>query len=421
MSFEPWINFQFHKAPGWIDPRFSFTRASVGRTVNRAGQLVAVPANTARYRFNPLTRLCEGLWIESQRTNYLLRSEEFDNPVWTATNLTVTPNSTTAPDGTISADTLAATGSGGTIAQAVTITAGRGIALSLYAKANASSFLYAKLSDGTSTVECWWNLAAGAVGTSTSGSGTCVFAQKLIEAADSGWYRCSLEVTTATSTTFTASFAPAAADNTVPAAGNSLYAWGAQLEAEGTTNTNPTSYIPTTSATVTRSADNLLMPVTAAQVPLDRGTMIFDIVARPLPPVTSGVSVVLGGIGNTSGFTDFLYISRNGPTGLAAAYSSTNNPGTPSQPSRVCLFTPGVTYRFGVTWQSNRIATSIDGGSVGVGTSNIVPLTQVGRIAIGCAPWSSSSAGTVGHCIFRAFQYAPHTVADAVLQQLTAP
>ena len=48
-----------------------------------------MPANTARYRFHPVTGLSEGLLVEAQRTNLLLRSEEFENAVWTATNLTV--------------------------------------------------------------------------------------------------------------------------------------------------------------------------------------------------------------------------------------------------------------------------------------------------------------------------------------------
>lgn len=34
-----------------------------------------------------------------------------------------------------------------------------------------------------------------------------------------------------------------------------------------------TSYIPSTTAIGTRSADNLILPVSAAQVPLDRGTL----------------------------------------------------------------------------------------------------------------------------------------------------
>ena len=420
MSVEPWINWQFHKTPGHIDPRAVFTRAGIGRVINRIGLVSPVPANTARYRFHPVTGLSEGLLVEAQRTNLLLRSEEFENAVWTATNLTVTANSTTAPDGNTTADTLAATVAGGKVAQAVTITAGRGIALGVYAKANASSWVILTLSDGTNTVDCWFNLAAGTTGTHTiggSGGGfTLSFAQKWIEAQRNGWYLCALEVTSSVSTTIAATIAPTAADSTASATGNSLFAWGAQLEAESSL-TNLSSYIPTTSATVTRSADNLILPVTSSQVALDRGTMIFEFVPRPVPPVIGGATVVLGGIGDT--FSNTIYISRQGNTSLGVTYIPSG--GASSTVSRTCAFTPGTTYRFGVAWQPGRYAICIDGGSIAAGQSNIVPLASVARIAVGCAPWSTSSPNTLSNAVHRAFIYAPICVPDAALQQLTAP
>ena len=420
MSVEPWINWQFHKTPGHIDPRVIFTRAGIGRVTNRLGLVTPVPANTARYRFHPVTGLSEGLLVEAQRTNLLLRSEEFENAVWTATNLTVTANSTTAPDGNTTADTLAATVAGGKVAQAVTITAGRGIALGVYAKANASSWVILSLSDGTNTVDCWFNLAAGTTGTHTiggSGGGfTLSFAQKWIEAQRNGWYLCALEVTSSVSTTIAATIAPTAADSTASATGNSLFAWGAQLEAESSL-TNLSSYIPTTSATVTRSADNLILPVTSSQVALDRGTMIFEFVPRPVPLVIGGATVVLGGIGDT--FSNTIYISRQGNTSLGVTYIPSG--GASSTVSRTCAFTPGTTYRFGVAWQPGRYAICIDGGAIAAGQSNIVPLASVARIAVGCAPWSTSSPNTLSNAVHRAFVYAPICVPDAALQQLTAP
>ena len=51
MSVEPAINWQFHKAPGLIDPRARFTRTGAARSVGRTGLLRAVPANTGRKRW----------------------------------------------------------------------------------------------------------------------------------------------------------------------------------------------------------------------------------------------------------------------------------------------------------------------------------------------------------------------------------
>lgn len=416
MSFEPWINWQFHKAPGLIDPRATFTRASVARTPNRIGLLAAKPANAARFRFNPVTGVSEGLLVEPQRTNLWLRSEEFDNASWTKTSLTVTANSAAAPDGTTTADTLTATGAGGNCAQAVTITAGRGVAVSVFAKASASSWLRLALTDGTNNVECWFNLAAGTVGANTAGAGTNIFSQKTIENMGSGWYRCVLETTTVTSTSFTGSIAPAAADSTAPANTDAILAWGAQLEAEATL-TNATSYIPTTSATVTRSADNLSLAVTSAQVPLDRGTMVFEFTARSLPPTTGGQVVVLGGIGNT--FDNTIYPFRSAANTLAVAYVAGGVAG--GLPSRTCAFTPGVTYRFGVSWTPGRLACCIDGGVVASSATSISPLASVARIAVGFAPFGASATGSLSNVVHRAFVYAPVTASDALLQQLTAP
>jgi len=416
MSIEPWINWQFHKTPGLIDPRASFTRASTGRVTNRVGTLITKPANAARYRFNPITGLCEGLLVEPQRTNLLLRSEEFDNASWTKTALTVTANSAAAPDGTTTADTLAATGAGGNVAQAVTITAGRGIALSVYAKAGVSSWVYLRQSDGTNTVEAWFNLAAGTVGANTAGAGTLLFSQKTIEAAGNGWFRCALETTSASVTTITATIGPAAADSTAPASGNTVIAWGAQAEAESTL-TNATTYIPTAGSTVTRSADNLILPVTAAQAPLDRGTMVFEWTQRPVPPLSGGQALVIGGLGNT--FDNTIYLARSGTASIQCAYISGGVGAT--GPGRVCAFAAGATYKVGVAWQTGRLAMCIDGGAISAVTANINAFASVARIAVGCAPWSSSSATTLSNAAHRAFLYAPQTVSDAVLQQLTAP
>jgi hypothetical protein len=414
MSIEPWINWQFHKAPGLIDPRASFSRASTARTVGRTGALITKPANAARFRFNPVTGLSEGLLVEQQRTNLLLRSEELNNAAWTATGATVTANSTAAPDGATTADTVAATAPGGNVAQAVTITAGRGIALSVFFRANATAWAWMQITDGTNAVECWFNLADGVVGANTAGAATNVFSQKTIEKMGGGWFRCALETTTVTSTGFTARFGPAAADSAAPASGNSLFAWGTQLEADSALN-SLTSYISTTSGTGTRNADNLLLPVTSAEVPLDRGTMVFEWLQRPRPPSNGGQGLVLGGIGAT--FDNTIYPWRTGSTSLTISYRAggVDAPGV----TRTCAFAPGTIYRAGVAWAPGRLAFCLDGGVVTTGTAGITPFGSVARIGVGGGPWTAVASGS--GVVHRAFIYAPHTVSDAVLQQLTAP
>ncbi|MCC6720443.1 MAG: hypothetical protein IT555_21430 [Acetobacteraceae bacterium] len=418
MTIEPAINWEFGRAPGQIDPRAIFNRASAARGIDRLGQLAAVPANAGRWRFNPVTGVSEGLLVESQRTNLLLRSEEFDHAAWTKTSLTVTPNAVAAPDGTTTADTLTATGAGGNVAQAVTITAGRGIALSLYAKPAASNFLWMQVSDGTNPVQCWFNLAAGTAGTNTAGAGTCVFSQKLIEAAGNGWYRCSLEVTTSTSTAFTATYGPAAADNTAPANADAVHTWGAQFEAESTVNC-PTSYVPTTSASVTRSADNLYLPCDTRWYNPREGSLVFEVVLRPQPPVTGGQSMLLGGIGDT--FTNTIYVSRSGPSTITTTFLSAAGNSTPGKAYTFTGGGAGQLLRVAVAWATNDMAWTLNGAAVTTSSTAFALAGATPRLAAGMAPWSTSSGGTVAHATFLAFRYFPRRLANAHLQSLTAP
>jgi hypothetical protein len=344
----------------------------------------------------------------------LLQSQDLDNITWTVTSLTVAANTLLAPDLTTTADTLTATGAGGTLAQTVTITAGNGIAVSLFAKAGASNFLYIKIA-GTVSVECWYNLSTGVTGTNTAGSGTCVFRQKNIEDYGNGWYRCTLIVTTSTETSYTASFAPTAADNTPSANGNNIYAWGSQLESSGAV-TWTTSYIPTTSSSVTRNADNLSIPVTSSQAPLDRGTMVFEWTEQIYPSWTgSSTGAVMGGIGDT--FSNTLYISQP-QTGIYAHYISNVTSG--SLTFNLCSHNPGETHRYAVTWQPGRLAACVDGGTVSVTSSaNIQAFASVARIAVGFAPFSSGATSSVSNLAHRSFMYMPDVVADTVLQTIT--
>ena len=230
----------------------TFTRASSGTFVDSAGVLQTAAIDVPRFDHNPTTGESLGLLVEESRTNLMLRSEEFDNAIWAKDFTTATADADTAPNGTTTADKVAEDSSNNfhAISQYVSGFASGAIAtLSIYAKAAGRTRfrIQTDASGGTGTAD--FDLSAG-----TATAGTGVFSNGSIINVGNGWYRCSVRCTTSgagaiglkvilAQTTFGVAYT---GDGT-----SGIYLWGAQLEAGATTS----SYIPTTTAAATRSAD----------------------------------------------------------------------------------------------------------------------------------------------------------------------
>ena len=231
-----------------------------GATINSAPRITHDPTTGRRL----------GLLVEEARTNLLLRSEEFDGAGWTISNATVTANSTVSPSGEQTADKLVATGGSGdhTAYQSFAVTSGTSYTFSCYLKAAERTsydlaFRVAALWPGALNQVATFDLVAGTATVKFGSPSTS------ITPLTNGWYRCS--VTSTASASGTGQVRP---QDTFDANGEGVYLWGAQLE-EGSF---PTSYIPTTGTTVTRTAD--LATITGANFSSwyrqDEGTMFAD-------------------------------------------------------------------------------------------------------------------------------------------------
>lgn len=213
---------------------------------------VAAPSSTAyygpRFDYDPVTLQPRGLLIEEQRTNLLTFSEQFDNAAWTKTGSSITANATIAPNGTTTADKLVedtANSTHGT-SQLPSLTATRHT-FSFYAKAAERNWLRITCVDGVAFV----NLSTGVFGTVSAG--TVSFTADSITSVGNGWYRVQVSFIAASgANTVLIRLTTGDGVNIYTGDGTSgAFLWGAQLEA----GAFATSYIPTTSAQVTRSAD----------------------------------------------------------------------------------------------------------------------------------------------------------------------
>ena len=212
-----------------------------------------------------------GYLSELAGTNNCLHSQTFDNVVWTKTNTSITADSTTAPDGESTADTIVEdtnTGSHSIIQSGVTQTA-TDHTYSIWAKAANRNWLYLQVATtGDPTMFGNFDLSTGSVGT-TGGIDSSG-----IEDWGNGWYRCWITDTRGTANNATLYVFVGEADNDVSFTGlnqDSIYVWGAQWEASAA----PSSYIPTTSGTVTRNKDELRYDTSS--ISLTQGTIACDV------------------------------------------------------------------------------------------------------------------------------------------------
>ena len=231
-------------------PNWTFTRASTGYAQTSGGVLQSFASGELR-------RTDKGVLIEGAGTNLCLQSQTFDNASWSKVSASVTANAVAAPDGTTTADLLiaAAASSQHRLDQTTTIAAAAHT-FSVFLKAGGYSF--ATLRVGTSGVVI--NLTDGTTNVPTAGWSVAV------TTLANGWYRVALSGTASLNDTVRINV-----DNTESGAStftgdgtSGIYLWGAQLEAAAFAS----SYIPTTTASATRSADVLTVPVSGIDYPI---------------------------------------------------------------------------------------------------------------------------------------------------------
>lgn len=234
----------------------TFTRTSSATYVGSDGLIKTAATDVPRFDHNPTTGESLGLLVEEQRTNFLLQSDSYDSGNASLNNVTVTVNAVTAPDGTLTADSITGSSSVSNTKYAYigysTTTIGT-YTTSVFLKAGTQSLVLLRINDngGTNDARQLFNLANGTKSGSAVNGGTATGASSDIVSFGNGWYRCSVTCNFVSALTSIQAASVFFDGYTTSTSTNTFYVWGAQLEA----GAFPTSYIPTTTAAVTRSAD----------------------------------------------------------------------------------------------------------------------------------------------------------------------
>jgi hypothetical protein len=224
-----------------LDPRISFSRPTVGGYY-------------------------DGKTVSLAEQNLLPYSQEFDNAAWLKGNASVTANTTAAPDGSTTADSLnEGTATAAHLTEVVqTPVPNANYAYSCFAKDIDGVYLVLAIRGAVSNyASATFNLSTGTVDSSgAAGTGFAVSSTSIVDVGD-GWYRCVLNLVVGTTLNSPRNFV-SMWDGVASIGTSGLYSytgtsrsiaiWGAQIEQRSSV----TAYTPTTTQPITNYIPTLL-------------------------------------------------------------------------------------------------------------------------------------------------------------------
>ena len=252
----------------------TFTRASTATRVNESGLIEEVAANVPR--LDNSQGGCSSLLLEPQRSNLLLRSEEFNTDWFIGANV-LSSNVSSSPVGLINASKIAANSANSShFFESViySVTTSSTYTYSCFVKSAGSNFFQLATSTGFSSAYQNFNLSNGTL----AGGNVASFGySSSIQSYGNGWYRVSLTATsTSTSARFLCVTILADVARNAPFIGNNtdgIYTFGHQKEL----GSYPTSYIPTLGTAVTRVADSATKTGISSLIGQTEGTIFIDV------------------------------------------------------------------------------------------------------------------------------------------------
>ena len=282
---------------------------------------------------------CPSLLVEPQRTNVVTWSEAFNNSAWVKSNISVTANAAISPDGTQNADLLNITSASNYIDQNGTIVSGNTYTVSCYVKSAVGS-----------------NQSFRIYGNSNKASSVFTATQE--------WQRFTHTFTADSTSMSTGLVSPAIVQ---------LYAYGFQLEA----GSYPTSYIPTTSATVTRNADVVSKTGISSLIGQTEGTFVFK--ANVVQPIGLGVQSLLKASNDSESQLFIIsYVANDGKVAfdfyIGSSYSFTLTSTSP--------ISKGIN-NIGIVYKAGAYKLYINGSQVASSTNSSPITNTISKLSMG--------------------------------------
>ena len=399
--------------PAAYGPTPSFSRASTGTFFNSSGVLTTAAINAPRFNhvYNGSSWVSKGLLVEEQRTNINLYSEQFNNAAYSINQGVITANQASSPDGNTTAENL--TASSGTVNpyvyMALTTANSSVYTFSIYVKKNTHDFVQVVM-NGVANGFANFNISSGVVGTLGAGGS----ATSSIVNVGNGWYRCVVTYTTASTSGngFISLIGSATAGRgaTFTAAGTeSVYLWGQQLEL----GAFPTSYIPTTTAAVTRSAD--VCQITGSDFSgfwnASEGSAVIEFDSGG---ATTASDVYLLNASSSGAFTTMALWSYLSTTSNNVIHRIRSGGSDVFNENIGSIYTVGASAKIGLALKSGDSGITFNGGS-SVTNSSTFTLSGINTFYFGQSP--TGTAALNGH--IARLRYYTTRLTNAKLQELS--
>jgi hypothetical protein len=390
---------------------FNVTRATTATRVNASGLIESVASGIPRLDY-PLGGGCPALLVEPSAQNLALQSEAF-NTTWSRIRINAFGSGSVAnttgtldPYGTNLADYLQEDTSASDthrMNQSIAVVSGTTYSMTCFLKSAERFQVGLYVFQGGVERYTIFNLASGTA-TATNATGG-------IENYGNGWYRCRTTFTATASGTLSPGIYLCDDSGNLAYTGTGtkgLYAFGFQFE----TGSVATSYIPTSTAAVTRNAEVIsISGAVSGCVGQTEGTMYLDFIFRRPTIATAGPC----GIASSNNQNRVLFWNNN----------STNSMAVNIQVNAANIFNisvgtliEGTRYKLAIGYKSGNSAIFLNG--IQVGSTNTSAFTFAASLVAIFLGTYEAAAASVTNTGINAFTLYTTRLTNAELASLTA-
>lgn len=376
--------------------RLTMVRSSTAAYVNSTGGIQFANANITRIGHHDSYTLENlGMLLERTGTNSCLWSADQTNAYYTAANVSLTANSVLAPDGTLTATRMTETtdaGSHGLSGTNIALAKNANLCFSTFVKDSNVGYVRLQLNGYNSNqFRADFDLSTYTVIANSTGNNG-VFSNASIQRFPNGWVRLSIggkcdSTDSATGVQPSLVFGSNSTNFSYTGDGAScLDTWGWQVEA----NTYcPTSYIPTTTATASRAAEQCVTGIANVPFNSSKGTLMVEFTRND---AQSNAQPLLT-ISNTGGSANTIYFTFGASNPAQLRFDIQTASSLDAQPTLSSSVGTNTVYKAIATWQDNDIRAYLKTGdtigSIQTDTSVTIP-TNLNIIRFGGATNSNT-------------------------------